>query len=171
MSRKLPPRDMSSAYRRRVVIARRAGIDASCSCGENRPEALIPGTKPPMCAACQRAKTGRTSSDDHHPFGQANSSVTISVPVNDHRARLSVDQMDWPKSTLRNRQDSPLLSGAAGIRGFVDVVLYLIEEGLLWIADMLEMLDEFQVRKLGPKWWVNTELQHFAPKRKFSEKS
>jgi hypothetical protein len=171
MPRKLPPRDVTNEYRRKTVAARRAGLDAACSCGENRPEALVPGMKPPTCAKCQRIKAGHTTRDDHHSFGRANSPITISVPVNDHRARLSVDQMDWPKSTLRNPQGSPLLSAAAHIRGFIDVVLYLIEEGLLWIADMLEMLDEFQVKNLGPKWWLDTELEHFAPKRKSNEKS
>jgi hypothetical protein len=171
MSRKLPSRDATGAYRRKAVAARRAGLGVTCSCGENRPEALIPGMKPPMCAACRRVKIGQISRDDHHPFGRANSSIMLSVPVNDHRARLSVDQMDWPKETLRNPQGSPLLSAAACIRGFIDVVLYLIEEGLLWIADMLEILDDFQVKKLGPKWWVNTEIKQFAPKRKSNEQS
>lgn len=171
MPRKLPRRDVTRTYRRKAVAARRAGRDAACACGENRPEALVHRMTPPTCAECKRLKAGQTTRDDHHPFGRANSSIAISVPVNDHRARLSVDQMDWPKSTLRNPQGSPLLSGAARIRGFIDVVLYLIEEGLLWIADMLELLDEFQVKKLGPKWWLNTELEHFAPKRKSNEKS
>jgi hypothetical protein len=171
MPRKLSPRNPSKALLRTVVAARRAGLDAACSCGENRPEALIAGIKPPICAECHRIKAGHTTRDDHHPFGRANSPITISIPVNDHRARLSVDQMDWPKSTLRNPQGSPLLSAAACIRGFIDVVLYLIEEGLLWIADMLEQLDQSQVKKLGPKWWLKTELEHFAPKRKPNEKS
>ena len=171
MPQKRPPRDPRKALRRKVVAARWAGVDAACSCGERRPEALIRGSEPTTCAACQRAKAGQTGTEGHHPFGRANSSITIPVPVNDHRARLSVDQMDWPKSTLRNPQASPLLAAAACVRGFIDTVLYLIEEGLSWIADMLEVLDELQVKKLGPHWWIDTELEKFSPKRKSNDKS
>jgi len=42
----------------------------------------------------------------------------------------------------------------------------LIEKGLLWLADMLEKLDQVLLKKLGPKWWVNTEIEQFAPKKK-----
>jgi hypothetical protein len=91
--------------------------------------------------------------------------------VNDHRSHLSAAQAEWPKSTLRNTEGSPLLAGAACVRGFVDTVLYLIEKGLLWLADMLEKLDEILLKKLGPKWWVNTEIEQFAPKKKPDAKS
>jgi hypothetical protein len=47
----------------------------------------------------------------------------------------------------------------------------LIERGLYWIADMLERLDEFQVKKLGPQWWVNTGIEQFAPKKKADDQS
>jgi hypothetical protein len=109
---------------------------------------------------------GLSTIDLHHFAGKANNSSTIPIPVNDHRARLSVAQAEWPKSTLANLQGSPLLAAAACIRGFIDTVLYLIETGLLRIADLLEKLDEFQVNKLGPRWWIDTEVEQFAPKKK-----
>ena len=109
--------------------------------------------------------------DNHHFAGKANSPTTVPVPVNDHRACLSVAQADWPKSTLVNPQGSPLLAAAACVRGFVDTVLYLIKMGLLWVAEMLENLDEFQVRELGPHWWVRTEIERFAPKDKSDDQS
>jgi hypothetical protein len=171
MRRKSAGRDPSGAHRRKVIAARRVGEGARCTCGEDRPEALIAGSAPPICAACERAAKGRTTKDDHHPFGRANNPATICVPVGDHRAVLSVAQAEWPKSTLRNTEGSPLLAGAACIRGFVDTILYLIEKGLLWLADMLEKLDEILLKKLGPKWWANTELEQFAPKRKPDAKS
>ncbi len=102
--------------------------------------------------------------DNHHPFGKANSPFTIPVPVNDHRAELNVAQQDWSKETLENPDGSPLLAGAARIRGFVDTVIHLIEKGLLWVAEILEALDGFLVEKLGPKWWAGTPLARFAPK-------
>jgi hypothetical protein len=52
------------------------------------------------------------------------------------------------------------------LRGFIDTTLYLIEKGLLWLAEMLEKLDQVLIRKLGPRWWVNTEVEQFAPKKK-----
>lgn len=166
MRRKLPTRDPAAAHRRKVVNARRVGTGAKCACGEARPEALIPGSKPITCAECQRVATGRATKDGHHFAGKSNHSSTVSVPVNDHRARLSVAQGDWPKSTLLNVQGSPLLAGAACIRGFIDTFLYLAEKGLLWIAEMLEKLDDFLLKKLGPRWWAKTEIQQFTPKKK-----
>jgi hypothetical protein len=104
--------------------------------------------------------------DEHHFAGKANSPTTVPVPVNDHRACLSVAQADWLKSTLMNVHGSPLLAAAACVRGFVDMVFYLIERGLLWTADMLEVLDELLVAKLGSRWWVGTEIERFAPEKK-----
>ena len=166
MPKKLPTLDPGGAHRRKVVAARRLGIDSRYSCGETRPEALIAGSKPTICAACKRRDSGRTTLDNHHFAGKANSPTTIPVSVNDHRALLSVAQADWPKRTLANPQGSPLLAAAACVRGFVDMVLYLIEKGLLWVAEMLEKLDEFLLRKLGPRWWIKTEMEQFAPRDK-----
>jgi hypothetical protein len=171
MPRKMPTRDPSGAHRRKAVAARRVGVGARCSCGEDRPEALIVGSSPTICAACQRAAKGRSRIDQHHFAGRANNPATIPVSVNDHRAILSVAQMEWPKSTLTNTEGSPLLAGAACLRGCIDTILYLIEKGLPWLADMLEKLDEVLVKKLGPKWWANTAIAKFAPKKKPDAKS
>ena len=102
--------------------------------------------------------------DYHHISGKANSPLTIPVPVNDHRAKLSVDQYDWPNQTLENPSRSPLLARAACNRGFADTSVYLIEELLIPGAEMLEILDEYLVNKLGPEWWIGTELARFRPK-------
>jgi hypothetical protein len=171
MARTRPKSDPSGAHRRKVIAARRVGIGARCGCGEDRPEALIAGSNPIICAACQRSSKERNANDQHHFAGKANNPATIPVPVNDHRAILSVAQADWPKSTLTNPEGSPLLAGAACLRGFIDTILYLIEKGLLWLADMLEKLDEVLMKKLGPRWWVNTEVGQFAPTKNPDEKS
>jgi hypothetical protein len=163
--RKPPQRDPIQGYQRRATAARRVGKDKKCSCGEKRPEALISSSNPVICAACKRKKEGKTTMDDHHVFGKANDpTTTVIVPVNDHRAELSVAQQDWPKKTLENPDGSPLLSAAARIRGFVDYVIYLIEKGLLWVARMLEALDEFLESTLGVKWWCGTPLAQFVPR-------
>jgi hypothetical protein len=166
MPRKMPAGNRSGAHRRKVIAARRVGVGARCSCGEDRPEALIAGSNPIICAACERLGRGRRAIDQHHFAGRANNPATIPVPVNDHRAILSVAQAEWPKSTLANTEGSPLLAGAACLRGCIDTIVYLIEKGLLWLADMLEKLDEVLKKKLGPRWWANTEIEQFAPKKK-----
>ena len=103
--------------------------------------------------------------DDHHVAGRANSSATIAIFVNDHRSVLSVDQYDWPKETRENRHGSPLLAAAGCIRGLCDTIVHLIEKFLLWIPEFLEKLDTLLTNELGAKWWVNSELRQFAPKR------
>ena len=103
--------------------------------------------------------------DNHHPAGDANDATTIAVPVNDHRGELSVAQYDWPKKTLENPDGSPLLARAACIRGFVDTNYYLVEKLLLPGPEFYELLDALLTEKFGTKWWTNTELEKFVPRR------
>lgn len=118
-----------------------------------------------MCMECVRRKRGKSTQDNHHPAGKANNPTTTPILANDHRAELNVAQYDWPKRTLENPEGSPLLAAAACIRGFVDTIFYLIDKLLLWIPEMLEVLDRFLAEKLGPKWWCGTPLEQFALKR------
>jgi hypothetical protein len=164
MPKKPPQRDPSAAYVRKTIAARRTG-NRKCACSESRPEALIPDNEPISCYACQRKKEGKIVEDDHHPAAEANDSTTIPVPVNDHRANLSVAQYDWPKRTLENPDGSPLLARAACIRGFVDTNYYLMVKLLLPGPEFYELLDALLTEKFGPKWWTRTELEKFAPKR------
>jgi hypothetical protein len=157
-------RDPEAAYRRRTVAQRRAGVNAKCHCGEARPEALIRVKTGVICHACKRKQNGKTTKDKHHFAMKANSPVTISTPVNDHVADLNAAQQDWPKQTRENPESSPFIAAAACIRGFIDTIVYLINKGLHWIADMLEMADAHLTERLGKQWWKNTELQKFAPK-------
>lgn len=161
MRQRLPQRDPIGAYRRGVTAQRVIGA-RKCACGETRPDALIAESEPTTCAECKRKSEGRSTFDDHHPAGKANDPTTIPVPVNDHRADLSVAQRDWPKETLENRDGSPLLADAARIRGFVDTHNYLIERLLLTRAERLERLNAYLVKKLGQKWWADAELEQEA---------
>jgi hypothetical protein len=158
-----PKRDPIRAFQRKAVAARRVGENARCACGEARAEALIPGSDPITCAKCQRTSKGQSITDDHHIAGKANSPVTIQVPVNDHRADLSIAQYDWPMNTLKNPTGSPLLKAAACVRGASDTIFYIIQTLLLWIPDMLEMLDSLMTAMHGDNWWRGTELEQFAP--------
>jgi hypothetical protein len=165
MAIQLPQNDPIGAHQRKNKAARR-NAGRRCTCGEGRAEALISGSKPTECHVCRRKRLGQKTTDDHHPAGSANSPITIPVPVNDHHAELSAAQRDWPKTTLENPEGSPLIAAAGCVRGFIDTVVYLVEHLLLWIAEMLEKADAYLAKKLGPKWWVGTELEPWAPKGK-----
>ena len=166
MPKSVPPDDPTYAYARNARAMRSVGIGAHCSCGESRPEALIRGSKPTRCFACARRQRGHAAVDNHHVAGEANSTATIPVPVNDHCAVLSVAQYNWPRQTLENPDGCPLLAASACIRGFNDYIYYAIEKYLLWIPKMLETLSTFLADKLGPTWWHNTPLEQFSPKPK-----
>jgi len=163
MHRKRPQHDPIKADQRKAIAERRIGTGAKCVCGESRPEALIAGSNPIICAACDRRRRGKTPLDNHHVAGKSNSRVTTPVPVNDHRAILSSAQYDWPKNTLENSEASPFLAAAAYIRGLADTVSYLVGQ-LVWVADMLEMAHSLFDQKLGSKWWRKTKLKRFEPK-------
>ena len=165
MQKRKPQRDPIGAYMRKSNSAARLGNSSICSCGESRPEALVAGKEPIVCAACKREQDGKSVMDDHHVAGKSNHPGTIPIFVNDHRAELSVDQYDWPKQTRENRDGSPLLAAAGCIRGLCDTIVHLIERFLLWIPDFLEKLDSLLTDELGVKWWTNFEIGKFAPNR------
>jgi hypothetical protein len=160
------PRDPIAKFEREARSSRRIGQGSRCKCGEQRPLALIPGSKPMICAECQRKKLGQSLLDDHHPAGEANDPTTTPILVNDHRAVLSPHQYEWPSKTWVNPDGSPVRAGAARVRGYCETNDYLVCALLIPNAEMLETLDEHLEKRLGPKWWVGTEMERFAPKRK-----
>lgn len=162
--RLLPLRDPEAEWVRNSTAARRVGINAKCACGESRPQALIQKSDPKICHACKRKKDGKSVMDNHHPAGRANSPTTIPIPVNDHCAELTPAQYDWPKTTLENPTGNPLLARAACIRGFADSNVYLIQKLLLPHAEFCELLNSMLVQKLGPEWWLNTDLETWSRK-------
>jgi hypothetical protein len=141
----MPPKPGSAikAYKRRAIAERRVGVDAKCAyCPEARPEALIAGSKPIICAECDRKRKGQSTDDNHHPAGVANSPVTIPIPANDHRAILSVAQYGWPKETLENPSGDPALKIAASIRGPIETGRYLIDEQCRLIDEQFSLVDK-----------------------------
>lgn len=163
--KKKPPRDPIASFERETRAFRKIG-QGKCKCGEDRPLALITGTDPVICASCQRVIGGKSPSDKHHPAGEANDPTTTPIPVNDHRADLSPKQYEWPDETWRNLGGSPLLAGAACMRGYCETDSYLVASLLIPKAEMLEALDAFLLKRLGPKWWNGTEMEKFAPKQR-----
>ena len=61
-----------------------------------------------------------------------------------YRLQRSACQRDFlsPGTGGEINGSSPLLAAAASVRGFIDTVLYLIDKGLHWIAEMLENTGE-----------------------------
>jgi len=165
MSRRLSLRDPIGYELRRSRAQRRVGFGAECSwCGEDRPEALIAGSSPLICAECRREADEQPVMDLHHVSGRANDSLTIPVPVNDHRAELSTAMMDWPKETRENPDGSHLLAIAGRIRGFCDIHIYLIESLLLPSAELLEHLHALFAKRLGRKYWTKPVSQRYRAK-------
>lgn len=155
--------DPIRSHQREAVAKRRRSQDnMQCTCGETRVQALVPDKS--LCAACKRTMKKHSTLDKHHVAGRRNSRVTVKIPVNDHRAVLNEAQRDWPKATLENPDMCPLLIAAACIRGFIDTVVYLIDQLLRWTAEMLELLSAFFTEKFGKQWWVNTPLAQFTRK-------
>jgi hypothetical protein len=160
-------RDPIASFERESRAARRVGHGNKCHlCDERRPLALVPGSQPTICASCQRCKIGYSKFDEHHPAGEANDSTTLPIPVNGHRAVLSPQQYEWPPETWENPSGSPVLASAACMRGYCETESYLLASLLLPKAEMLEALDKFLLARFGPDWWVGTEMECFAPKRK-----
>lgn len=165
MDQKIPQVDPIKAYQRLAAAERGMGVNTKCTyCNEARPWALNRNSTPTSCEQCERQKKGKTTMDQHHIAGAANSPITTSVPVNDHRADLTAAQLNWPKETLGNPDGCPLLRAAASIRGFVDTVIYYMREFLIWIAELLELLSAHLKEQWGRRWWRNTKFKRFAPK-------
>jgi hypothetical protein len=161
----LPPQpDPIGTFQRKAKAARHAGEDARCACGETRPEALVKGSSPRVCAECSRKMKGHTIMDDHHVAGRRNSPITVPVPANDHRALLSPAQYDWPRETLENPRGCPLLVAAALIRGSIDIDSYLIDEFLRPTAHTLESLSPVLAKQIGPRWWRKRNINRVCPK-------
>ena len=147
---------------RRARQQRGHGATARCAeCGVTDPAVLVARSRPKRCEACYRTVKGRTTFEDHHPAGHANSAYTVSVNVNSHR-RLSDTQNDWDPDTLQNFSGDPLLAAAAQIRGFVETCKDMIENLLLWIVELLEAVSAWLSGQHGPTWWVGSPIERWA---------
>ena len=143
-------RDPIRAHQRKSVSARRVGKNSRCKCGEARPEALIAGSKPIICAACQRRKQGLAVIDLHHVAGRKNSAIVAPVNVNDHRAVLSATQFDWPKLATKNRSARELIEASQSLWAVINYIEYLLNRLLRPRAEQLESLAQ-EVDRHGRK--------------------
>jgi hypothetical protein len=119
-------------------------------CGEKDPGALTGAYPDILCYECRSGP--KHSREAHHVAGRANDQITVDLPGNVHRI-VSDRQADWPRRTLTNPDQSPLLRAAAWLRGSIDLLRTLIERGLDWIPGFLEWLDQCLVQEFGDNWW------------------
>jgi hypothetical protein len=123
--------------RRRAQRQRQLGADARCAaCGEADVLVLYRVAGAIVCARCRRLARGESPLEANHPFGRANSAVTIPTDPNLH-ARWTDSQHDWPAATLVNPTGDPLLALAAAVRAVLtygDVLLPALER----VAEHLE---------------------------------
>lgn len=146
--------DQDAREARREAKLRQLGTRApACpGCGETDPLALT-GRHPQLrCYECQALARGRPWVEQQHPAGRANHPATVPIPGNDHRV-VDDHKNDWPRTTLRNPDGSPLLRAAACLRGWLDTLQLILERTLAWIPDFLEELDQWLTHLHGRTWW------------------
>jgi hypothetical protein len=124
-------------------------------CGEQDPFTLSGRDPDVICYECLARRSGKSPTEEHHPFGRRNDPLTVRVPGNPHRT-LSALQRSWPVRTLRNPEGSPLLRAAATVRGWLNV-LHVIVERVGWVPAYLERLDQQLTGRLGPRWWTRLD--------------
>ncbi len=130
-------------------------------CVETDPFALQ-GSHPDItCYECSARLVDRSPVERHHPAGRRNSSATVPIPGNEHRV-LSDMQREWPERTLRNPDGSPLLTAAAAIRGWLDVLWLIVQRTVGHIPALLESLDEGLRTTYGDRWWEGLGLEGLA---------
>jgi hypothetical protein len=69
-------------------------------------------------------------------------------------------QHDWPTGTLRNPDGSQLLQAAAAVRGWMDILVLILERTIGWIPRFLEALDAWLCERLGPTWGDDFRAEH-----------
>lgn len=146
------------ALRQEATYRRLGTRDPACrTCGETDWRALT-GTDPDiLCYICDKARRGQAPLEQHHVAGQHNSGVTVPVDANVHRI-LSDAQRDWPRTTLTNPTQSPLIQAAAALRGFMEWVRTLMDRVLGWIPPFLEQVDHWLTAQHGAEWWTQLPL-------------
>ena len=150
--------DPMAVWLRSSRSQRRVGPAAACACGESRPYALIAGRVPPCCFRCERLAQGRSPYELNHVFGKRNSDLTIRYPINDHRAVLSVKQLDWTDETLENSNGDVLLAGIARFQGLDNNVAHMLADCIEFLPKM-KHVQELLVTVYGPDWLPALEAQ------------
>ncbi len=140
---------------RRAKTQRRVGQGASCTdCG--REEMLVRRSRPKRCLRCYALKNRKKTTETNHVAGEANSPITIEVPITAHRT-LSEAQYEWPPGVLSNADGSPLLAAAGFLCGAADCIEHLVVNGLRYVAEFLRKLDAWLREHMNPSWWKGTD--------------
>lgn len=117
---------------------------------ERRYERLA-GAGPVRCRHC--GETNPRVLERHHPFGEANSGITVVECANCHK-KLTDAQEDWPPSLLAHVPDKPLGETVAAIlAGAADLLALAVElfQSLIgWLRDLAEYFHEHAGGIVGP---------------------
>jgi hypothetical protein len=125
---------------------------AAPGCEETDPFGLTGVAPHIVCPEHLADAQGRSRVESHHVAGRHNDPCTIPTLANDHGA-LSALQASWPRETLRNPNGSPLVRMAAWLRGWLDILLVIIDRSVGRIPAGLENLDALLTEHAGPDWW------------------
>jgi hypothetical protein len=93
----------------------------------------------------------------------------IRYPVNDHRAVLSVKQLDWTDETLENPNGDVLLAGIARFHGLENNTAQMLADCIAF-APQLKRVQELLVTIYGEKWLPGLEADAKRVSRKAAKK-
>lgn len=134
--------------------------DPECSnpnCNERNPFALTGADPDIYCYECHAIADGRSFTEEDHFASRRNDPAKDQIPGNDHRIKNDRQLHEWPRETLRNPDQSPLLWSAAMARGacaYLEIVLERYSDG---IPEFHEALDAWLRRRIGERWFEEFE--------------
>jgi hypothetical protein len=88
---------------------------ANCQCGENR---AAPMTRSGLCYACDLRKRGKSTIEDHHPFGHSVPTI-FPLPANEHRVFDALRNARYRR--LKEPSEATLANVAALMMQFVEI--------------------------------------------------
>ena len=154
--------DENEAIRREGHLRRLGTRHPKCAvCGRSdcHPAALAGRHPNIICFECSAQRDGRSPVEGHHPAGASNDPAKLPIPANGH-AMPTDAQRGWPKETLSNPRQSPLLWSAAWFRGTLDLLSMLAALAGA-VPPVLEKLDEQLTAKDGEHWWKELGFRWF----------
>jgi len=147
---------------RRAKAQRQVGRDAVCTqCGEKRSNMLVRRSRPRLCLRCYAVKHRKKDTDGHHLGAEANSPITVEVPIKDHRI-VTEAQYEWPPGTQQNPDGSPLIALAGCLRGIADFIGELITAFINRLAETAEDIDAW-LRQQHGLWWKGGPYDGWQP--------
>jgi hypothetical protein len=128
-------------------------VCSSPDCNERNPFALS-GVHPDiLCHECRAIARGGGWTEEDHFAGRHNDHAKAAIPANDHRIRSERQAREWPRGTLRNPDQSPLLWSAAMQRGVRDYLELVLDRYSASVPEFHEALDAWLRGRVGERWF------------------